>query len=195
MAHSPKILALSGSLRKQSLNQALVNAAATLAEEAGATVRHLRLADLTLPLYDQDLEDAQGLPAGALALKDALKESDGLLLASPEYNGSVTAALKNAIDWASRPREGETPLEAFRGKTAGLIAASPGALGGLRGLVHARAILGNIGVIVLPDQFALSKAHEAFDDQGALKDDATLSRLKPIVEGLVRATRALKAGV
>ena len=83
-------------------------------------------------------------------LRDLFEAHHGLLISSPEYNSSISPLLKNAIDWASRPEEGKPPLAAYRGKVAGLMAASPGGLGGLRGLVHVRAILGNIGVLATP---------------------------------------------
>jgi NAD(P)H-dependent FMN reductase len=146
----------------------------------------LDLRDLALPLYDGDLEDAHGLPDGAKKLKALLRESDGFLIASPEYNSSVTGVLKNAIDWASRAETDDEPsLVAFRGKAAALMAASPGALGGLRGLVHLRAILGNIGVIVLPDQVTVSSAHEAFTEAGELKDPRKSDQIDALAKGLV----------
>ena len=123
-----------------------------------------------MPLFDQDLETEQGMPEKGKKLKQLFIDHGGLLLACPEYNSSVTAVLKNAIDWVSRPAPGEPELVAFRGKVATLMSASPGALGGLRGLVHVRSILGNIGVIVLPDQIAVAKAHEAFSPDGSLVD-------------------------
>ena len=167
----PKILAFAGSTRTGSFNKKLLNVAAEAARGAGAEVTVVDLRDLALPLFDQDLEDANGLPDGAKRFKTLLREHDGFLTSSPEYNSSITAVLKNAIDWASRAETDEEPsLVAFRGKAATLMSASPGGLGGLRGLVHLRAILGNIGVIVLPDQVAVSAAHEAFDDAGQLKD-------------------------
>ena len=110
------------------------------------------------------------MPENGKKLKKLLIDHDGLLIASPEYNSSFPAVLKNAIDWVSRPAPGEPSLAAFRGKVATLMSASPGALGGLRGLVHLRSILGNIGVIVLPDQIAVAQAHEAFNPDGPLKD-------------------------
>ncbi|MEM9915033.1 MAG: NAD(P)H-dependent oxidoreductase [Planctomycetota bacterium] len=165
----PHILAFAGSLRAESFNKKLVRCAASAAEAAGAKVTVINLDDYALPVFDEDLEK-QGTPENATKLKELMKSADGFLIASPEYNSSVSAALKNAIDWASRPAEGEAPLAAFAGKAAVLMATSPGGLGGLRGLVHLRAILGNIQVIVLPQQYALPKAHEAFDDQGQLKD-------------------------
>lgn len=170
MATIPKILALSGSTREGSYNTKLVQAAAEGARKAGAEVTYLALRDLDLPMFDEDLEKSKGLPERGRRLKEAMRASHGLLIASPEYNSSISGVLKNAIDWASRPEPGQPPLSAFNGKVAGLLAASPGALGGLRGLTHLRAILGNINVIVLPGQFALSKAAEAFAEDGTLKD-------------------------
>ena len=178
-----KVLAFSGSARNGSYNQQLVSNATRGAEATGAEVNLINLADFELPIYNEDLERDAGTPENAKRLKQLFVEHHGLLIASPEYNSSVTAMLKNAIDWISRPAENESPLVAFRGKVAGLMAASPGGLGGLRGLVHLRAILGNIGVIVLPDQMAISRAFEAFDDDGVLKDE----KQRSIVEGIGRS--------
>jgi NAD(P)H-dependent FMN reductase len=167
---SPKILAFAGSTRTGSYNKQLVQVAAAGARAAGAEVTFLDLRDVPMPLYDGDLETAEGIPSNAQTLKKLLIEHQGLLIASPEYNSSISAVLKNAIDWASRPAEGEAPLACFAGKVATIMSASPGNLGGLRGLVHVRSILGNIKVIVLPDQIAVSKAHEAFNSDGSMKD-------------------------
>lgn len=167
---TPKLLAFAGSTRAGSFNKKLARVLAGGARQAGAEVTFLDLRDFALPLYDGDLEDAGGVPAPALELKKLFKAHHGFLIASPEYNSSISGALKNTIDWVSRPVPEEKPLEAFKGKLAGLCSASPGALGGLRGLVTLRSILSNIGVLVLPDQVAVGKADEAFDEQGALKD-------------------------
>jgi len=166
----PRILAFAGSLRRDSFNKKLVSIAAHGAREAGAEVTLIDLKDFPLPLFDQDLEAEQGMPENGKKLKKLFIDHDGLLIASPEYNSSFPAVLKNAIDWVSRPASGEPSLLAFRDKVATLMSASPGALGGLRGLVHVRSILGNLGVIVLPDQIALAKAHEAFQPDGSLVD-------------------------
>lgn len=191
----PKILAFAGSLREGSYNKLLVKAAAEGARKAGAGVTYLDLRELDLPLYDGDLESSSGLPHGAKRLKSIMLDHDALLIASPEYNSSITGVLKNAIDWASRPAtKDEPPLQCFAGKTAAIVSASPGALGGMRGLVHLRSILGNIRVIVLPDQKAVSKAHEAFDADGRLKDDATRDSIEKIGAELARVTAALIAG-
>ena len=154
---------------------------------AGTEVTLIELRDLALPLFDQDLEAAQGPPPGAIKLKRLMIEHDGFLISSPEYNSSVTGVLKNAIDWASRPAPNEPPLVAFKGKVATLMSASPGALGGLRGLVHLRAILGNIGVLVLPDQVAVAKAFETFNEDGSLKD----AKQQAAVEGLGQGLAAI----
>jgi len=171
MASPPKILAFAGSTRRGSFNEQLLAIAADGARAAGAVVTQIQLKTLELPLFDQDLEAEQGPPDGATALKQLMVDHQGLLLACPEYNSSVTPLLKNAIDWASRPAEGETPLVAFKGKTAAIMSASPGGLGGMRGLVHVRSILSSIGVLVLPDQVAVPRAYEAFAEDGSLKDE------------------------
>lgn len=170
MSVAPRILAFAGSTRTDSYNKRLVRIAALGAEQAGAEVTSIDLRDFALPLFDEDLERDAGPPEAATLLKTLMVGHDGLLIASPEYNSSLSAVLKNAIDWASRPAPGEPPLAAFRGKVATILSASPGALGGLRGLVHLRSILGNIGVIVLPDQIAIPRAFEAFAEDGTLLD-------------------------
>jgi NAD(P)H-dependent FMN reductase len=178
---TPRILAFGGSLRRDSFNQKLAAVAAAGARAAGAEVTLIALRDYPLPVFDQDLEDAEGLPATAKKLKQLFREHHGLIIASPEYNSSITAALKNAIDWVSRAETDDEPsLVALTGKTAVLCAASPGALGGLRGLVTVRSILGNLGVTVLPDQVAVSKAHEAFKPDGSLADEKQAARVKKL---------------
>jgi NAD(P)H-dependent FMN reductase len=191
---TPKITAIAGSLRAGSFNKKLLTIAADAARAAGAEVTIVDLRELALPVFDEDLEETGGLPAGAKQLKAVLRESDGLLLACPEYNSSITAALKNAIDWASRAEsDDEPPLAAFRGKAAALVAASPGALGGLRGLVTVRSILGNIGVLVLPDQVAISTAHEAFGADGRLRDERKTKQVTALAQALVETARKLRA--
>ncbi|MEH2192135.1 MAG: NAD(P)H-dependent oxidoreductase [Nostoc sp.] len=186
MASTPKILAFAGSTRIDSYNKKLVKIAATGAQAAGAEVTYLDLRDLPLPLFDEDLEAQEGLPANARTFKDLLISHQGLLIASPEYNSSLTAVLKNAIDWASRPAPNEAPLAAFAGKVTTIMSASPGALGGLRGLVHLRSILGNIKVLVLPDQIALPKAYEAFNADGTLKDPKQQESIEKLGDGLTK---------
>ena len=179
MTRKPRILAFAGSTRQDSYNKKLVRIAAKAAEQAGAEVTVIDLRDYPLPIFDEDLERT-GTPEKARKLKELFVQHQGLLTASPEYNSSITALLKNTIDWVSRPASGESPLVAYRGKVASLMNASPGALGGLRGPVHLRSILSNLGMIVLPDQIAVPKAYEAFDADEQLKD----GKLQASVEGL-----------
>lgn len=191
MSPKPKILAIAGSKRTGSYNVSLLKAVAREAEAAGAEVTILNLADYPLPIMDQDLEDAEGLPENARKIKALMKSHQALLIASPEYNSSITPLLKNVIDWASRREDGEKPLECYTGKVAAIISASPGALGGLRSLFALRQLLSNINVLVIPDQLALMKANEAFDEQGNLKDEGQRKRLGGIAKRLVEVTEKL----
>lgn len=167
---TPKILAFAGSSRDGSHNAKLLEIAVTGARAAGAEVTVVNLRELHLPLFDEDLERIEGLPEGARELKNRMLAHQGFLIACPEYNSSITPALKNAIDWASRPVAGEAPLACFVGKVAAIMSASPGGLGGLRGLVHVRAILSNIKVLVIPDQLAVGEAQHAFRPDGGLRN-------------------------
>ncbi len=180
-----KILAFAGSTRSGSFNKQLVKIAADDARSAGAAVTLIDLRDYPLPLFDEDLESSSGLPENAKKLKKIFLEHDGLLISSPEYNSSITGVLKNSIDWVSRTETDDEPsLVCFKGKIAALLSASPGGLGGLRGLVHLRAILGNIGVLVLPDQVAISAAHEAFNESGKLKDESKAKQVAKLAGAL-----------
>ena len=186
MTYTPKILAFAGSTRSGSFNKKLVKIAAAAAQAAGAEVTYIALRDFPMPLYDGDLEIKKGIPRNARKFKKVLLSHQGLLISSPEYNRSVSGVLKNAIDWASRALPGEAPLACFTNKLAGLMSASPGALGGLRGLVHLRSILGNIQVLVLPEQIAVPKAQEAFRADGSLKDAKQQAAVKNIGSQLAR---------
>jgi NAD(P)H-dependent FMN reductase len=145
-------------------------------------------------LYDGDHEEREGLPENAKKLKQIFLANDGLLISSPEYNSGISGVLKNAIDWVSRTEtDDEKPLCCFLGKVAALMSASPGALGGLRGLVQVRAILGNIKVLVLPDQIAVSKAYEAFNPDGSLKDAKQHTAVEKLGATLAATLAKLKA--
>jgi chromate reductase, NAD(P)H dehydrogenase (quinone) len=194
MSTAPKILALGGSLRRDSYNQKLAALVAAGAKAAGAEVTVISLHDFPMPLFDEDLEAASGKPAMAKRLKQLFADHDGLIIASPEYNSSITAALKNAIDWVSRGDSAdEKPLSALAGKTAVICAASPGGYGGLRGLVHLRAILGNIGITVLPDQVAVGAAHTVLSADGTLNDAAMAKRVNDLGAGLAKHLQKILA--
>ncbi|MDA8746088.1 NAD(P)H-dependent oxidoreductase [Rubripirellula amarantea] len=186
-----RIIAFAGSTRVGSYNKMLLRAAVENARRAGGEVTHVDLRDYPMPLYDGDLEESEGQPPHATELYEMMKEHQGLLLACPEYNSSITGVLKNTIDWVSRPRDGDPPMAAFAGKTAALMSASPGALGGLRGLVHVRAILGNIGVTVIANQIAVPRVMDVFDDTGTLVDARTAEKVAGLAKELVETTNKL----
>lgn len=171
MPYKPKILAFAGSLRKDSFNKQMVKVAVKGSEEALADVTLIDLKDYPLPIYDQDLETSEGIPENALKLKTLFLKNDGFLIASPEYNSSISGVLKNVIDWVSRPSQGETSyLCCFNNKVVVIMSASPGNLGGMRGLVHLRSIFGNINSIVLPNQKSIPNADKVFDGTGKMQD-------------------------
>lgn len=187
---SIRLLGISGSTRTGSLNLRLVRAALHRAEHQGAETTLVDLKSLGIPLYDGDLEDASGLPDGARRLRNLLIEADGLVIASPEYNGSFSAVLKNAIDWTTRPdpeSPEDPPLVAWRGKVAGLLSTSPGGLGGIRGLVHIRAVLSHVGSHVVPQEAAIPFGHEAFREDGSILDE----KRHALVESVGRAVATL----
>ena len=159
-----RILALSGSSRRGSLNQKLLDQAALGARAAGAEVTSIRLSDFALPIYDADSEAEHGLPKGAQALKALLAGHQGLLIATPEHNGGYTALLKNALDWMSRPNGFPA------GKVTALISASPGLLGGVKSQLSLQIVLSKLSVHVIPKSFALGAADQFFDAEGDLKD-------------------------
>lgn len=197
MPQTVRIAAISGSLRRDSHNTRLLRFVAGRigGDAAGGAVEidEISLLDLDLPMMNEDLEREQGHPPAVLELKRRMIAADALLFASPEYNGSLTPALKNAIDWATRPREDEAPLACFKGKVTGLLSASPGVLGGLRGLRHLRLILNQIGAIVLPGEYALASCHEGFDGQGWLKNENAARLAVGVGEAVVKTARALKS--
>ncbi|MGB3727023.1 MAG: NAD(P)H-dependent oxidoreductase [Glaciecola sp.] len=186
-----KLLAFSGSLRRDSFNQSVVTAAAEGAKIVGAEVTVVSLADYIAPLFNEDDEAKSGMPENARALKQLMLNHDGFLIATPEYNSSYSAALKNAIDWASRMEEGEKPLQAFKGKTATIMAASPGALGGIRALVPLRMLLGNIGMHVHPTQQAIGSVSKLVDENGKISDEKTLTKLHALGAQAVKHTQSL----
>ncbi|HVP28700.1 MAG TPA: NAD(P)H-dependent oxidoreductase [Myxococcota bacterium] len=183
-----QLVAIPGALRTASTNRKLLRLAVRHAEGAGAKVETVDLRELALPLYDGDVEAASGVPEAAKAFAAKLSAADGFLIASPEYNFSVPAALKNLIDWTSRLRG-----QPWRGKPGLLMSASLSLVGGNRGLWHLRVPLEVLGAQLHPDMFSLAKSHEAFDDAGELVDASLAKRLAAAVDDFLRIARALKA--
>lgn len=188
-----RILVFAGSARMDSLNKKLARAAAEAVRAAGATATFVDLGDYPMPLYDGDLEARGGVPANARKLKDLFIAHQGLFIVSPENNASVSALLKNTLDWISRQDGSESGLAPYQGKVAAIAGASPGALGGLRGLTHLRAILQTLKVLVLSEQFALGRAHEAFNQDGGLKDATQQAAIAALAKSLVEVSARLSA--
>lgn len=192
-----RILVFAGSARRDSLNKKLAREAARFAREAGAEATFVDLDDYPIPLYHGDLEAAEGMPENARKLRALFLAHDALLVASPENNSSVTALLKNTIDWLSRDlgegRGDDSGLAPWRGKVAGLMAASPGAFGGVRGLPHLRQVLATLGVTVLGTQVAVPRAHEAFGPDGRLADERVAKSVRALAEAVAQAAGKLHA--
>ena len=188
---TPKIIAFAGSNRNESVNKRLSKIALQAAEEAGAEVTWADLADYQMPLYCQDFEAEHGLPDSVIEFKELLKNNDGFLIASPEYNGSLTGIMKNTIDWTSRRAEDEPRMACWDGKFAGIMAASPGGLGGLRGLSHLRTILAGIGTFVLPNHVAVGNAGTNLVDNVKIVDEKLHQAVANQACELVRVIRGL----
>jgi chromate reductase len=187
----PRIIAFAGSARDGSHNRKLVHVAAQVARDAGAEVTLLELRDYPLPIYNADIETREGLPPNVGTLKELLYAHHGLLIASPENNASVSALLKNTLDWVSRPSGGPSDMVKLQGKVAAMLTATTGVMGGLRGLVALRAILQTLGVLTLPEQYGLSRAQDAFDAEGRLQDPAAQEAMARVVRRLVHVTSKL----
>ncbi len=192
----PNILAFTGSLRKESHNRRLLKIGIDRLRGLGASVTEIELRDLNLPLFDEDMEAAQtasGAPPhpGVAKLQELMLSHNALLLSCPEYNSSITPALKNAIDWCSRRVDEHGPMACYRGKVAGLMAASPGALGGIRGLPEVRRILSNIGVTVVPGDYACGSVHECIP-AGSEPTDAVVAGVSRLCGNLFHAASALQ---
>lgn len=194
---SPQLLILPGSARTGSWNRKLAASAASLAGAVGFEAVVYDPAHLRMPLYDGDLEATSGVPGEALQLLDALRASDAVLVVTPEYNGFPTPLVINAFDWLSRlPASGERPagLAATANRPAGLLSASPGPGGALRSMNFLRQYLQMaFQMIVVPQQFALGKAHEAFDEAGALKDAKAAQAVTGTLQALATLAGALRA--
>ncbi|MDQ3919836.1 MAG: NAD(P)H-dependent oxidoreductase [Acidobacteriota bacterium] len=191
----PKILAFAGSLRERSLNKRVLKTAIRGAEKAGAEVTYIDLRDYPMPIYNSDDHEKDGFDENALRLQGLLVEHDGLLIASPEYNGSLPAALKNAIDWASRQSDRYERSKIFRGKVAAMMTASPGSLGGVRSLAHLRGVLTSVGVLVLPQEVAVTFAEDKFAGGGEeMTDERMKGNLEALGAALFEMLRRTRAG-
>ena len=183
-----KVFAFAASLRKDSINRRLLLLAEDIVRECGHEVDHAEFSEFDMPLYNGDLQDESGIPAGAEALGARISESDAWLLASPEYNWGAPGTIKNAIDWLSRMQP--VPLDR---KSALLMSASPSLVGGARGLMSLRLPLEVLGCWCYPKVFALAQAGQAYGEGGTLGNEALAGMLRTMIEDYLSAAEALAA--
>jgi chromate reductase, NAD(P)H dehydrogenase (quinone) len=197
MPHTTRLLFVAGASRTASLNKRLARLGAEIANANGIHSTFADLGDYPMPLYDGDLEAAEGPPENARKLKALFEVHHGIFIVSPEYNASIPPLLKNAIDWVSRVRNpGEQPLAVFKTRVFALGSASPGGFGGIRGLTVLRQTLEiGTGALVLPDQFSVPRANTAFGDNGHLADKAAMELFKSTIEKLARASLIMRQEV
>lgn len=191
MTTKPKILVFAGSAREASLNKKLARAAARAIDENGGEATFIDLRDFPMPIYEGDLEAREGMPAFARKLRELFVSHPAFLIVSPENNGTIPSLLKNAIDWLSRDVDGRSGLEPYRGKVIALMAASPGAFGGVVCLTHLRHSLSKLLAHVIPDQFPLPKADQAFAEDGSLTQPWQQKALLTVVRQLMETTSRL----
>ncbi len=191
MKDSTRLLFFAGSARDGSHNKQLAELGATIAEANGIPSTFADLGDYPMPLYDADLQQRDGIPENAKKFEALMRIHTGVFIACPEYNASITPLLKNTLDWISRIREPE-PLYVFKSRVFALGSSSPGGMGGLRGLNTVRTVLElGLGALVLPDQFAVPRATDAYDDHGHLKNKDSQEQFKVLIQKLARAAHVL----
>ncbi len=195
MPHHIRLLFLAGSAREGSFNKKLARLGHEIAHANGIHSTFADLGDYPMPLYDGDSEAKDGVPDNARKLKALFEAHHGIFIASPEYNASMTPLLKNTLDWVSRiTDEGEAPLQVYKTRVFAVGGASPGAFGGIRSLTHLRVVMElGLGALVLPDQIGVPKAHEAFEDNGHLKDKSQQEKFKAIIQRLAHAAKIMRS--
>jgi chromate reductase len=186
---APRILAFAGSAKKASLNKKLIRIAANMANEQGADVNLVDLADFEAPVFNEDYEAKHGLPNSMKQLKVMMVSADGFLIATPEYNGFFPALIKNTFDWCTRVEKGETPMAPTTGKRVGIVAASPGGRGGIRAIPRLRDCLAEYGIMAVPGFATVPMAGDAFGEDGDLNNEASRNQVAGVVERLLAALR------
>ena len=190
---APKILVIPGSLRAKSYNVRLAALATKELTLADAEVTRISLLDYPLPIYDADTAETAGPPSNAVKLKQLMSVHQGVFIASPEYNASITPLIKNTIDWISAVRErGEAPLAAYQNRVFALGGASPGRSGATHSLLALRQVLAvGCRALVIAEQVTVPNAEQAFDEMDELKDARTAGQLKLVVRKLVDTAKLL----
>jgi NAD(P)H-dependent FMN reductase len=193
MTSSVKLLFFAGSSRAGSFNKKLARLGAMIAEANGIGATFADLGDYPMPIYNGDDEALSGQPENAHKFKELMAAHSGIFIASPEYNSSITPLLKNTLDWVSHVRgPGATGLEVYKTRVFALGSASPGGMGGLRSLTTVRQVLElGLGALVLPDQFAVPRAKDAFGEDGHLENKDSQEIYKALIQKLARAAHVL----
>ena len=191
-----KLLIFAGSTRQNSFNRRVARATATMASASGASVTHIGLGGFGVPMDNAGLE-AQGTAPDVIRLKQILHDHPAWIICTPEYNASYPALLKNTLDWVSSPVKGNPDwtdgLKSTRGKVVGVLSASPGALGGLRSQSHLAPLLINLECWLAPKNFALGRAGDAFDADGALIDPRARQSVQNVIDQVIWASNRLSA--
>ena len=193
MTTRPRILVFAGSAREASLNKKLARAAAKAIDDNGGEAMFIDLRDYPMPIYEGDLEARDGMPPFARKLRELFVSHPAFLIVSPENNGTIPSLLKNTIDWLSRDVDGRSGLEPYRGKVIALMSASPGAFGGVVCLTHLRYSLSKLLAHVIPDQFPLPKADQAFGEDGSLIQAWQQKSVLTVVRQLIETTSRLNS--
>ena len=190
---TPRLLFFAGSAREGSHNKRLAQLGERIADANGIAATFADIGDYPMPLYDGDSEERSGPPENARKLEALLRVHTGIFIACPEYNASITPLLKNTLDWISRIRTDDgQKTDVFKTRVFALGSSSPGGMGGLRALNAVRPVLElGLGALVLPDQFAVPRAHEAYDEHGHLKNKDSQAAFKALIQKLARAAHVL----
>ena len=188
-----RLLFFAGSARAGSYNKKVARLGAMIADANGIPSTFLDLGDYPMPLYNADLEAAEGQPENAKKLTAVMQAHSGIFIVSPEYNASITPLLKNTLDWVSHVRtDGEPPGQVYKTRVFALASASNGGMGGLRSLTTVRQVLElGLGALVLPDQFAVPRAKDAFGEDGHLTNKESQENFKALIQKLARAAHVL----
>jgi len=190
----PRILVFAGSIRTGAFSGRTADAAQKELALQGADVTRISLADYPMPIVDQDLEAAEGVPQNAVRLGRQIAAHDGILICSPEYNSSIPPLLKNAIDWVSRiRRDGDRAFRPYQGKIAALCSSSDGNFAGMRGLYHLRAVLMSCQVEVITPQCSVARAADAFDTDGNFKEERLRKSMAQVAGTLIERARLLSS--
>lgn len=186
----PKILVFAGSVRSGAFSGRAADVAQKTLAMLGGEVTRISLADYPLPIMDEDLEREHGIPENAVRVARHIAAHDGVLIATPEYNGSIPPLLKNTVDWVSRVRhDGRKPFRPLEGKPVGLCSSSRGRYGGTQAIAHLRAVLVRCRMEVVSPECSVPEGERAFDENGEFSDKRMQQSMEHLCRTLLEAAR------